>query len=162
MACNCNCNFKNGSDVKDFLLPAEGGAEGNTTYVLGLTHLTCGGTKLLAVDPLHPVTCDLTVTLLGQPQDLGNGALCQECAVAGTVTYKPCCSCRPVTEYVGVTLCLPCSSETQPMMKVGTVVASPKPITYYVNDGCGNCCQKQKDTTNKISITTSINVATGA
>ena len=161
MACNCNCIFKNGQDVQDFLIPAPGGTEANATYVLGLTHLTCGNTKLLAVDPLHPVECNLSVKLNGTPQDLGNGVLCQECVVAGTVTYKPCNSCRPATEYVSQQLCLPCSEATSPTITVGTVVASPKPINYYVNDGCGGCCQKQKDCTNKIAITTSINVTTG-
>ena len=44
MACNCNCIFKNGQDVQDFLIPAPGGTEANATYVLGLTHLPCGNT----------------------------------------------------------------------------------------------------------------------
>ena len=161
MACNCNCIYKNGQDVPDFLTPYPGGTPADATYVLGLTHLTCGNTKLLTADPLHPVKCELGVTLVGTPIDLGNGAFCQECVIAGTVTYKPCNSCHPTTEYVSQTLCLPCSGATSPTITVGTVASSPKPITYYVNDGCGGCCQKQKDFTNKISITTSVNVTAG-
>jgi hypothetical protein len=39
------------------------------------------------------------------------------------------------------------------------VAASPKPITYYQNNGCG-CCQGTYPCTNRIAITTSINVTT--
>ena len=42
---------------------------------------------------------------------------------------------------------------------IDTVVASPKPITYYQNNGCG-CCAGTYPSTNQIAITTSINVAT--
>lgn len=155
----CNCIFKNGQDVQDFLISA-GGTDTSEVYMLGLSHLTCGNTKMLAVDPLHPVECSLAVKLVGTPQDLGNGIYCQECVVAGTVTYKPCNCCRPAVEYVSYNLCLPCTEATSPTITLGTVAASPKPINYYVSDGCGGCCQKQKDSTNKIAITTSISVAT--
>lgn len=160
MKCNCIC--KNGSDVKDFLLPAPGGTEANSTYVLGLTHYTCGGRNMLLADSTHPVIAQLTATPVGSPIDLGNGVLCQECQISGTVTYCPCNSCSPEVEYVSQRVCLPCSEATSPTITIGTVQASPKPITVYVNNGCCGCCQSVKPCTNQIAITTSINVVPAA
>ena len=156
MACNC----KNGSDVLDFLLPNPGGTEANATYIIGLTHYTCGGRNMLLADPTHPVIAQLTASPVGAPIDVGNGALCQECQIAGTVTYRPCNSCSPKVEYVSKRVCLPCSEATSPTLTVGNVTASPKPITVYNNYGQCGCCQSTKPCSNQIAITTSINVTT--
>lgn len=153
------CKCKNGSDVQDFLLTVPGGTAADATYLLGLTHYTCGGRKMLVSDAVHPVIAQLDVTPIGTPIDAGNGAFCQECQVAGTVTYKPCNSCEPRTEYVTYQCCLPCSSAVTPKLAIETVVASPKPINYYQSNGCG-CCQGTYPWTNQIAITTSINVVT--
>ena len=158
---NCNCCCKNGSEKLDFLIPFPGGTPTDASYEIGLTHFTCGGTKMLLNDPTHPVISQLDVILVGTPVDLGDGNFCQECEIAGTVTYKPCGCCNPRTEYVSYGLCLPCSSAVSPNISLGNVVASPKAINYYQNNGCG-CCQGTYQNTNQITITTSINVATGA
>lgn len=152
---NCNCNIKNGSDVQDFLIPSEAAG----VYILGLTHFTCGGRKLSVSDTTHPVIATLEATPIGQPQDVGNGAFCQECLVAGTVTYKACGCCEPRTDFVTYQCCLPCTSAVTPKLAIETVVASPKPITYYQNTGCG-CCSGTYSSTNQIALTTSISVAT--
>jgi len=152
--------IKNGTDVQDFLLPFPGGTAAGATYVLGLTHTTCGGRKMLLADTAHPVVANLTAKAVGTPVDVGNGIFCQECQIAGTVTYKPCGSCEPRTEYVSYQCCLPCSSTTSPTLTIGEVAASPKPITVYQNTPCG-CCQSTLACTNQIALTTSINVATG-
>ena len=156
------CNCKNGTDSLDFLIPVAGGTETDATYTIGLTHYTCGGRNMLLADPTHPVIAELTATPVGTPIDTDNGAFCQECIVAGTVTYRPCNSCSPRVEYVSKRMCLPCSSATSPTLTIGKVSASPKPITVYLNNGCCGCCQSTKPCTNQIAITTSINVATGA
>ena len=117
----------------DFLISSETAG----VYALGLTHYTCGNMKMAVNDPAHPVQCNLTIEPVGQPIDLGNGIYGQEFLIAGTVTYCPCGGCK------------------------GEVNASPKPITYYVNNGCG-CCRAQKPCTNQIAITTSIEVTAGA
>ena len=157
MSCNCNCNCKNGSDNLDFLLASETAG----VYGIGLTHYTCGGRKMLLADPAHPVVTDLQVSPVGNPQDLGNGIYCQEFLLAGTVTYCPCGSCEPRTEYVSLSDCVLTTSATQPKLGIGTVQASPKPITYYMSNGCG-CCKATRPCTNQIAITTSIEVTAGA
>lgn len=151
---------KNGQDVLDFRTLVPGGTPANATYQIGLTHLTCGGRKMLTADFEHPVTAQLTVIPVGSPIDLENGTFCQECIISGTVTYRPCNSCVPREEYVTYRDCLPCSSAVTPTFTVGKVVASPKAITVYRNDGQCGCCQTVKPATNKIAITTSINVTT--
>lgn len=157
----CNCNCKNGRDNLDFLLPADpsGAAEGTTTYIIGLTHNTCGGRNILAADPTHPVLSQLTITPIGTPIDLGNGAYCQECRIAGTVTYCPCGSCHPTSDYVLMDVCLPCPAATSPTLTLGTVAASPKAMTVYRKDACGCCCPTTAACTKQIALTTSIAVA---
>lgn len=160
--CNCNCNCRNGSDSLDFLTPAPGGTEASATYIVGLTHNTCGGRNLLVADSTHPVLAQLTATPIGTPVDIGNGVLCQECQIVGTVTYCPCNSCSPQVDYVSMIVCLPCSEATSPTLTIGKVAASPKPVIIYINtDGCG-CCKQVKPCTKQINITTSINVSAAA
>lgn len=156
----CNCNVRNGADVQDFLVSVPGGTAANATYQVGLTHFTCGNRNMSLNDQTHPVVANLTATPIGTPIDVGNGSFCQECLIAGTVTYCPCNSCSPQVEYVSKRICLPCSSAASPTLTIGTVVASPKPIMVYVNNGCCGCCQQAKPCTNQIAITTSINVTT--
>jgi len=160
MACNCNC--RNGQDILDFLTPYPGGTEASATYILGMTHFTCGGRNMLVADPTRPVIAQLTATPVGTPIDIGNGAFCQECQISGTVQYCPCNACEPRTEYVSQRVCLPCSAAETPVLAIGTVAASPKPITQYVNQGQCGCCQVQRASTNQIAITTSINVTPAA
>lgn len=156
----CNCIIKNGSDVKDLYLAVPGGTEADATYLFGLTHYTCGCQKMLIADVAHPVKADLSIQPVGLPVDVGNGTLCQEFLISGTVTYCPCGSCRPETEYVTYSDCAPCSSPTQAVLALGEVIASPKPIIVYERTSCG-CCQKTLPSTNQIVITTSINVTPG-
>lgn len=152
----CNCN-RNGKTNRDFLTPVVSATAEGTNYVLGLTYNTCGNRKMLQNDPTHPVLANLTASVVGTPQDLGNGAFCCEVQIAGTVTYKPCCSCSPRTEYVFDQFCIPCESAVVPSLTLGKVVCAPQAITYY--DGC---CPCTNPLTNKIAITTSLNVATEA
>lgn len=152
---NCNCNCRNGSDIQDFLVSVAGGTAANANYILGLTHFTCGNKKMAVADTVHPVKADLTATPVGLPVSVGNGAFCIECLISGTVTYKPCNCCEPRTEYVSHQVCVPCSSAVVPTVTIGDVVASPKPITYYQG-----CCQGTYPCTNRIALTTSINVTT--
>ena len=160
MACNCKC--KNGSDSLDFLTPAPGGTEASATYIIGLTHNTCLGRNISVDDANFPVIAQLAATPIGSPVDLGNGVLCQECRIRGTVTYCPCGSCKTETDIVNMVVCLPCSETTSPTLTIGTVAASPKAETVYVKDCYGCCCQQQKTCTKQIALTTSINVAAAA
>ena len=154
MACNCNC--KNGTDALDFISLVPGGEAANATYLIGLTHYTCGNRKLSVDDVTHPVKGELTATVMGVPQNVGNGTFCCEVLISGTVTYKQCGCCSPRTEYVSIERCLPCSSSAVPTVTIGEVVCSPEPIVVNGN----NCCSWTCSGTNKIAITTTVNIAT--
>lgn len=130
-------------------------------YGLGLTHYTRGNQKMALADPSRPVQCSLELQPQGNPVDIGNGIYCQEFLLAGTVTYCPCGSCRPETEYVTYQDCVFCTSATQPTLTLGKVNASPKPVTCYQKNGYGYC-RSTKPSTNQIAITTSIEVTAGA
>jgi hypothetical protein len=151
-----NCNCRNGSDVLDFISLVPGGTAANATYQVGLTHYTCGCRKTSIEDTTHPVIGTLNATVVGTPQDLGNGTFCCEVLIAGTVTYQQCGCCSPRTEYVSLMRCLPCSSEAVPTVTIGNVVCSPEPIMVNGN----GCCRWTCSGTNRIAVTTSINVTT--
>lgn len=149
-----NCNCKNGRTELDFQTSVPGGTAANATYLIGLTHYTCGNRKLCTQETF-PVTADIKFTALGLPVDTGNGSFCSEVLCSGTVTYMPfICGCQcgvcPRTENVFCTFCVPCSSAAVPTLTAGNAVASPTEVRP--------CC----NTTNAIAITTSINVTTGA
>ena len=151
MACNC----KNGSDRLDFFTPVAGGTAADSTYLLGLTHFTCGNRKLAANEGT-PIEANLTAKVVGTPQDVGNGAFCCEVLIEGTVQYQPCGCCDVKTEFVRYQRCLPCSSAVAPTVAVGNVVCAPELIPSYGN----GCCRGYCAGTNMIAITTSLNVTT--
>ena len=145
MACNC----KNGrTDVISLTSVTSGAA----TYVLELTHYTCGNRKLCTQE-MVPVSANINFKVLGAPVSVGNAAYCCEVLVTGTVTYMPYiygCQCNvcPRTDNIYTTICVPCSSAEVPTITAGEAVAVPT--------GAQPCC----NVTNAIAITTSLNVAT--
>lgn len=147
MACNCN----NGKTFIDFLTTVPGGTADNSTYLLALTHYTCGNRKL-CVNDAFPITAQLTFTPLGTPRSVGNGTYCCDVLCTGTVTYMPykCgCSCNtcPQTDNIYTTLCVPCSSDATPTIAAGTCQCSPTNVQP--------CCS----VTNAVAINTSFAVA---
>lgn len=150
-----DCNCKNGATELDFLSLVPGGTAENANYMLGLTQYTCGGKKMAVNDAAYPVIANLQASVIGTPQDIGNGAFCCEVQISGTVKFRACRDCEPSEVFVLKQFCVPCSSATAPTITIGKVVAQPEPIAYY-----RGCCAAQYPCTNKIAITTSINVAT--
>ena len=147
MACN-----NSGKTYIDFLTTVPGGEAADATYLLSLTHYTCGNRKLCTQE-MFPVTADLKFTVLGTPQSVGNGTFCCDVLCSGTCTYMPyVCGCQcgvcPVTDNVYCTLCVPCSSDAVPTITAGTCQCSPNSVAP--------CCP----VTNSVSITTSLSVTT--
>ena len=150
MSCNSN-----GQTYVNTCIPAAGGTATSTTYVLDLTHYTCGNKKICA-NGAYPITSDLNYRVIGTPQSVGNDTYNVDILVSGTVTYMPYrngqsnCGCQcacPVTENVWCTVSVPCSSATAPTITAGTVIAEPTNMK--------DCCS----VTNAVSLTTSFNVA---
>lgn len=150
-----SCNSNNGQTYVNTCIPAAGGTATSSTYVLDLTHYTCGNKKICA-NGAFPITSNLNYTVMGAPQNVGNGVYNVDILVSGTVTYMPyrngqnnCgCSCAcPVTENVWCTVSVPYGAATAPGVTAGTVVATPTNLR--------DCC----NITNAISLTTSFLVA---
>lgn len=153
MACNCN----NGQTYLNSLVPLPGATAASATYVMELTHYTCGNRKI-CINGAFPLTANLNYTILGI-QSVGNNAYNLDVLVSGTCTYMPyrqgqnCgCGCQgspcPVTENIWTTISVPVASETEPTITAGTCKVSPANVK--------DCC----NVTNAVAITTSFNVAT--
>ena len=151
------CNCLNGATLSDFQSLVPGGTADNATYLLGLTQYTCGNRKMPINDDAYPVIANLTASVIGTPKNVGNGSFCCQVQVLGTVTYRPCNCCEPKQVYVVKNLFLPCPTAEAPTLTIGEVIAQPQPISYF-----NGCCSSYYSCTNKISITTSLNVASAA
>ena len=151
MACN-----NNGQTYVDTCIPAPGATAESATYVVDLTHYTCGNRKICA-NGAYPVTADLNYRVVGTPQSIGNDTYQCDILITGVVNYMPyvsgqtrCGGCNPcpVTENVWATVSVPVSSATVPTLTKGAALAQPTNLR--------DCCS----ITNAVSIVDSFNVAT--
>ena len=151
------CNNYNGQTYVNTCIPAPGATATSATYVVDLTHYTCGNTKICA-NGSFPITADLNYRVIGTPQAVGNDTYQCDVLITGTCTYMPyvqgqnqCgCGCNvcPVTENVWCTVSVPVSSADVPTVTAGAAVASPTNLR--------DCC----NVTNAVSIVDSFNLAT--
>ena len=147
-----DCN-KNGRTYVNTCIPVPGAEAGNATYVVDLTHYTCGGRRICS-NGAYPVGADLNYKVVGTPAFVGNKAYQVDVLITGTVTYIPYaqgCGCAcPVTENIYATVAVPVTYETAPVVTAGEVVASP----IILRD----CCP----ITNAVSLVGSFNLAEAA
>lgn len=155
MACTSNLN---GQTFVNTCIPAPGATAESATYVVDLTHYTCGNRKICA-NGAYPVTGDLKYKAVGTPQAVGNGTYVMDVLITGTCNYMPyrngqnqCgCGCNcPVTENVWATVSVPVASEAVPTLTAGEVLASPTNMK--------DCCP----ITNAVSLVGSFNVSSAA
>ena len=150
------CPSYNGQTFVNTLTPAPGATATNATYVVDLTHYTCGNRKICA-NGAYPVTGNLSFRAQGAPQSVGNDTYVLDVLITGSVTYMPyrngqnaCgCGCNcPVTENVWAVVSVPVTSDTVPTITAGDVLASPTNLR--------DCCS----ITNAVSLVCSCNLAT--
>ena len=149
------CNIYHGQTFVNTVTPAPGATATNATYVVDLTHYTCGNRKICA-NGAYPVTADLNYKMVGSPQPVGNGTYVQDVLITGTCNYMPYrqnqgggCGCQcPVTENVWATVSIPLGSATVPTLTAGETIASPTNLR--------DCCS----VTNAVSLVCSFNAAT--
>lgn len=146
----------NGQTFVNTVIPVPGATAADATYVVDLTHYTCGNRKICA-NGAYPVTGQLSYKAVGAPQPVGNGAFVQDILITGTCTYMPyrngqnaCgCGCNcPVTENIWATVSVPVASATAPTITAGEVIAAPTNLR--------DCCS----ITNAVSLVGSFNLAT--
>ena len=147
--------MNNGQTYVNTCIAVPGATATNATYVVDLTHYTCGNRKICA-DGAYPVSCDLKYKAQGAPQAVGNESYVQDILITGTVNYMPyrngqarCggCAC-PVQENIWATVSVPVASDTAPTVTAGEVIATPIKLQ--------DCC----NITNAISLVGSFNLAT--
>lgn len=151
------CNNLNGRTVVDTLTPVPGGSATETTYVVDLTHYTCGNRKICA-GSAYPLNGTLSYRALGTPEQVGDGAYVADILITGTVSYMPyrsgnnccgnSCSCScPITENVWEKVSIPVTAATAPTLTAGSCIVSPTNMK--------DCCS----ITNAMSIVGSFTVA---
>ena len=148
----------NGQTYVNTLTPAPGATAASATYVVDMTHYTCGNKKICA-NGAYPITADLNFKAQGLPQPVGNATYVQDVLITGTVNYMPyrngqnaCgCGCNcPVTENVWAVVSVPVSAAAAPTITAGETIASPTNLK--------DCCSL----TNAVALVCSFNVAAGA
>ena len=145
----------NGQTFVNTCIPVPGATATDATYVVDLTHYTCGNRKLCA-NAAYPIAGNLSYRALGAPQSVGNDAYVLDVLISGTCTYMPYrngqsygCGCNcPVTENIYATVSVPVASATAPTITAGDVIASPANLK--------DCC----NITNAVSLVGSFNLAT--
>ena len=148
-----SCN-RNGQTYVNTCIPVPGATAENATYVVDLTHYTCGNKKICA-NGAFPVTANLNYQVIGTPQSVGNDAYQVDVMITGQVTYMPyvygqgMCGCNvcPVTENIWATVSVPWTADTAPAALPGTPVATPTNLR--------DCCS----ITNAVSIVDSFALA---
>ena len=155
MACN---DSKNGMTYVNTVIPAPGGTAADATYVVDLTHFTCGNRKICA-NGAYPITGILNYKAQGAPQPVGNDTYVLDVLITGTCTYMPyrngqnqCgCGCNcPVTENIWALVSVPVTSDALPTITAGDVIATPTNLR--------DCCSL----TNAVSLVGSFNLAAAA
>jgi len=147
-------NNLNGRTILNAVIPAPGATATDATYVVDLTHYTCGNRKICA-NGAYPISCQLSYQVYNAPRSVGNDTYVVDVLATGTVSYMPHrngqgdygCNC-PVTENVWTVVSVPVSSATVPTITAGTVLANPTNLS--------DCC----NLTNAVSLVGSFNLAT--
>ena len=146
----------NGRTFVNTILPVPGATDADATYVVDLTHYTCGNRKICA-NGAYPISSQLAAQVYNAPRSVGNDAYVVDILLTGTVSYMPyrngqnaCgCGCQcPETENVWAIVSVPVASATAPTVTAGTVLANPANLS--------DCC----NVTNAVSLVCSFNLAT--
>ena len=131
---------QNGKTYVNFLTPVPGGSATSASYLLNLTHFTCGNKKMCvnSADGF-PAASNLEVQVLGAPRLIPNtGTYCCDVRCICTLTYQQVwgCGCCENTclqdEKVAAIVCVPVTSAEIPNVTEMGVIASPA----NVNCGC--------------------------
>lgn len=147
MACN------NGKTFLNSLVPFPGSTADAASYLINLTHYTCGGRRICSLESF-PVTADLKYTVQSIDQ-VGDGLYDMKLLATGTVSYMPynpscpCGSC-PVAEPIYAYLSVPVTAEAAPTITPGQTICALNGVSCACN------------TSSSIDITAAFSVAAGA
>ena len=148
---------KNGATEVNFLTSYPGGTEASASFLLQLTHWTCGNRQMcLANGEGLPIVSNLTLQQVGEIQALGNDTYCCDIRCVCDLTYQQISgnSCCPnyclQTEKCVVTVCVPVLSSDPVTLTPNGASVMPMRISCRCN------------TTNTVSIDVSFTVEQAA
>ena len=134
---------QNGKTFVNFLTPVvSGSTETSTSYVLGLTHYTCGNKKMCVNNANgFPLASNLSVQVIDAPRLIPDtSAYCCNVRCICDLTYEQVFNCGCYsdtclqTEKVVAVVCVPVTSADIPTVSESGVIASPA----NVNCGCSS------------------------
>lgn len=148
---------KNGSTEVNFLTSYAGRTATEGSYLLQLTHFTCGNKQMCLnnADGL-PIVSNLNLQQVGAINNLGNGTYCCDVRCVCDLTYQQICgnSCCPnyclQTEKCVATVCVPVQSDAAATLTANGALVTPMRISCRCN------------TTNVVSIDVSFNIEQAA
>ena len=143
----------NGKNFVNFLTPVPGNTATSASYVLGLTHFTCGNKKMCVNNANEfPIASNLDIQVIGVPQALQNGVACCNVRVVCDVTYEQifgcsCCqnSCLQTEKVVAIVPVPLTSADVIPTISDSAVSAEA------VNTSCG--CSSTNEVSLRVSFT---------
>ena len=128
--------MNNGKTFLNSLTPFPGATEDAASYLINLTHYTCGGKRICALESF-PVTADFNYKVQSV-EEVGKGLYELNLLAVGTVSYMPynpgcpCGSC-PVTEPIYAYLSVPVTANTGIDVVPGETVTSLNGISCACN-----------------------------
>ena len=143
----------NGRTYLNSVTPFPGATDTDASYLVNLTHYTCGGRKICSLETF-PITANLNYSIQGVAE-VGKGLYDLTVLATGTVSYMPYnpgCPCNvcPVTEPIYAYINVPATSETGNSVAANETVCSLNGISCACN------------TSSSIDITTAFTLSTVA
>lgn len=117
---------KNGSTEVNFLTPYPGGTETSASYLLQLTHFTCGNKQIcLNSGVTAPIVSNLSLQQVGEIRVQGNNTYC--CEVL--------CVCELTYQQISGNACCPnyCLQSEKCVATVCVPLTSADPVTFTPN-----------------------------
>ena len=128
--------MNNGKTFLNSLTPFPGATEDAASYLINLTHYTCGGRRICALESF-PVSASLNYKVQSV-EEVGKGLYELNLLATGTVTYMPynpgCpCGVCPVTEPIYAYISVPVTANTGIDVVNGETVCSLNGISCACN-----------------------------
>lgn len=131
---------KNGSTSVDFLTPFPSAGTGETSYLLRLTHYTCGNKQMCLNNAEGlPIVSNLTLQQVGEIQSLGGDTYCCDVRCVCDLTYQQisgnaCCpnTCLQ-TEKCVATVCVPVTSADAVTLTPNGAMVTPVRLSCRCN-----------------------------
>ena len=125
------CSSNSGNTYLNSLVPYPGSTGTEASYLINLSHYTCGGRRICSVEAF-PVTANLNYAVQSV-SNVGDGLYYANILATGSVSYKPNCANCPVSEPIYAFLSVPLTAATVPTVEAGACLCSLDGISCSCN-----------------------------